>query len=423
MSSAKRVLILGNGFDLAHGLPTKYEHFLEFAKRALIIYTYADNGSGGSYESRYIEPWDNGNDFIKDELRKAFNSRTRKTENRVPSYNTIYSVNLRLDTFKDYLLSNIWYKYIFDLYMDGKMQGKNWIDFESEISFIIQFCDFAHESLEEPYFSFHKKFLRGELADRTGGKSVAFYEACDKCLLYKQGDSFSVRDFRKQLYEDLEKLILAFEIYLTDYVEKIPITTKVKAIEDIKPDYVMTFNYTRTYERHYISKSDNVKVCHIHGVCDENRATEDNDMVLGIDEYYHDLSEIMGNTDFAIFRKYIQRIRKKTDTSYADWVREINGVYDNAGDVWHCPPEEIKNYYPDRVSEVWSYGHSLDVTDKDILQKFMESEATAVHVFSYDKPDEGELISKLLAFVDYNIVIAKSTASPRRLEFLPMNPK
>ena len=26
------ILVIGNGFDLAHGLPTKYTHFLEFVK-------------------------------------------------------------------------------------------------------------------------------------------------------------------------------------------------------------------------------------------------------------------------------------------------------------------------------------------------------------------------------------------------------
>lgn len=26
------ILVIGNGFDLAHGLPTKYEHFLEFCE-------------------------------------------------------------------------------------------------------------------------------------------------------------------------------------------------------------------------------------------------------------------------------------------------------------------------------------------------------------------------------------------------------
>jgi len=28
MSERKKILILGNGFDLAHFLPTKYEHFI-----------------------------------------------------------------------------------------------------------------------------------------------------------------------------------------------------------------------------------------------------------------------------------------------------------------------------------------------------------------------------------------------------------
>ena len=34
------ILVIGNGFDLAHGLPTGYPDFLEFCKRARRIYTY-----------------------------------------------------------------------------------------------------------------------------------------------------------------------------------------------------------------------------------------------------------------------------------------------------------------------------------------------------------------------------------------------
>ncbi|ARE60646.1 hypothetical protein I5Q82_07320 [Acutalibacter muris] len=26
------ILVIGNGFDLAHGLPTKYEHFLKYVE-------------------------------------------------------------------------------------------------------------------------------------------------------------------------------------------------------------------------------------------------------------------------------------------------------------------------------------------------------------------------------------------------------
>lgn len=32
------ILVLGNGFDLAHGLPTGYINFLEFCERVMPIY-------------------------------------------------------------------------------------------------------------------------------------------------------------------------------------------------------------------------------------------------------------------------------------------------------------------------------------------------------------------------------------------------
>ncbi|MDE5737347.1 MAG: bacteriophage abortive infection AbiH family protein, partial [Oscillospiraceae bacterium] len=33
----KKILVLGNGFDLAHGLPTQYKHFIEFCEKATLI--------------------------------------------------------------------------------------------------------------------------------------------------------------------------------------------------------------------------------------------------------------------------------------------------------------------------------------------------------------------------------------------------
>ena len=35
------ILIIGNGFDLAHELPTKYPDFLEFCKRVFPVYENA----------------------------------------------------------------------------------------------------------------------------------------------------------------------------------------------------------------------------------------------------------------------------------------------------------------------------------------------------------------------------------------------
>ena len=65
----KKVLILGNGFDLAHGLPTKYEHFLDFVLYVRLLYTYEESGHGGSYKDN-LQKWD-GHKYIKDNLLNA----------------------------------------------------------------------------------------------------------------------------------------------------------------------------------------------------------------------------------------------------------------------------------------------------------------------------------------------------------------
>ena len=40
------ILVIGNGFDIAHGLPTKYSHFLLFSKLLNDCYKYR----GSSYD-------------------------------------------------------------------------------------------------------------------------------------------------------------------------------------------------------------------------------------------------------------------------------------------------------------------------------------------------------------------------------------
>lgn len=116
-----------------------------------------------------------------------------------------------------------------------------------------------------------------------------------------------MRSFRKKLYDDLERLILAFEIYLTDFVEDIPIKEKLSVIDDFSPDFVISFNYTKIYEKHYMRQNSNTEICHIHGVCDKNRKPEENNMVLGIDEYLA-VDKRSENVDFCIFKKFVKEL-------------------------------------------------------------------------------------------------------------------
>lgn len=408
---AKKILILGNGFDLAHGLPTRYSDFLDFATRALAIYSF--NGTSQRYLMHQLDTWDTKSDSAKNTLsemlKDLFEKRSEEknpTNDLLGTYTQQVHVNDRLDMFNEYLKDNIWYLYISKLYDDSQMRGENWIDFESEISYIIQMLDEKHTSLIQSFYELYNKL--DHIHDNSMEKFNLFY------LVYNNytDNRPTIRQLRAQLYGDLEKMIWAFEIYLTDFVEKIsPPLGSIDEIEKLNPDYVISFNYTKTYEKIYKGQ-----VCHIHGVCEVGRDKEKNNMVLGIDEYLPK-SERSEKVDFSIFKKFVQRILKRNDVSYASWIKEINGgptgtAYVLGDNV--CTGSLVRQA---PFSDIYIYGHSLDITDKDILRKFLISDHTRIHIYARDKASEGTLISNLIRLTDEDNVINKSTSNPPMLEF------
>ena len=429
VNTPKTILILGNGFDLAHGLPTRYSDFLEFAKRVMCIYTCLSNVTEDQFYKDNIDSWgkneftNTARNMLKEKLEDLFRNRKindiQSPDNPFVLIPDVH-VNDRLDMFYDYLKDNIWYNYIFTLYMSNQIKGENWIDFESEIAFIIKTIDNAHDSLSQILDDMEDKYLDPARIDtEIRDKMKRFKKACAVCFrdnsfnFYKK---LTVRELRNKLYDDLENLILAFEIYLTDFVEDIPITTRISVIEDINPDYVISFNYTKTYEKHYIKANQRLKICYIHGVCNKNRNPDNNNMVLGIDEYLTE-DKRAEQVDFCIFKKFVQRIRKHNDVSYATWYEEV----ENARAAMRFGTGTVVNgRVSGSISDIYICGHSLNVTDKDILRRFLISAKTCIHVFARDKASEGELIANLIRVTDEETIIRKSTANPPMIEFLPL---
>lgn len=144
MKKGRTILILGNGFDLAHGLPTKYSDFLEFCERVEYIFKFQnDIGIEKVYKKRWLEDWCT-NDKIKELLFEAFVQRT--FEPKYDQSGTWRNMSVRLkdnhiQEIYDCLTENAWYLYLKELYLKKKMRGVNWIDFEAEISYIISNCD------------------------------------------------------------------------------------------------------------------------------------------------------------------------------------------------------------------------------------------------------------------------------------------
>lgn len=197
------ILVIGNGFDLAHGLPTKYTDFLAFCKMILNVYLvdYRDTEDNEEMEEIWnelkLKP-----SYNLASLKEVFydlNSRRTREEKYDKSDDTYYE-NITTDTlydkFHDNIKDNIWIEYFLQCNM---YQKENWIDFEREISKVIQSLDedIGHFELEEQAENLTNNYLKSLFVD----DNVTFGFIW-KCLL-----------------DDLNNLVEALEIYLTEYVE------------------------------------------------------------------------------------------------------------------------------------------------------------------------------------------------------------
>lgn len=93
--------------------------------------------------------------------------------------------------------------------------------------------------------------------------------------------------------------------------------------------------------------------CFIHGETNNDSSIEKCSLVLGINESLKGDAKD-NDSAFIWYKKFYQRIYKETSGTYMDWLEE----HDQDCDQLNIP-----------VLDIYFYGHSLDVTDKVVLQK------------------------------------------------------
>lgn len=231
---------------------------------------------------------------------------------------------------------------------------------------------------------------------------------------------------RNYLLEDLNKLTRALEIYLTEAIEKINIKKKSPDIENILVQsedkgsgdlMVLNFNYTNTYQKVYLNKRPKYYkkyIDFIHGKADINNSIEDNNMVLGIDEYLSKKKRNK-NIEFIAFKKYYQRIYKATGCKYKKWINRIHEDYKNYEEY---PIEEKIMSYKNKHN-VYIFGHSLDMTDKDILRDLILNNNVHTTIFYHNKEELGKKIANLVKVIGQDELIQRTGGIPKTIEFVP----
>lgn len=384
----RNVLLLGNGFDLYYNLPTKYANFLHTVDFLINNYSNEMKSVGDVFSQEVLQ---NEDSFIKEcySIHKS-------------AFDTTILDAKRIEYLIEIVKDNEWFTYLLKSY--NKDVG--WIDFEKEIAFVIEHFDqmLSTNSKSLHYGKGNSQINKNILSAfdyfveffRSNGNIILSSTQVKQEFLLEEhlGSGELVVDKKKvidSLYNKLETLSQSLAIYLECFIENVcDLISREHNYRRISlfslVDYVVNFNYTNTYEKIY-SKSS---AFHIHGNINDS-------IVLGVNPNDSDKLETV-DTSFIKFKKYFQRTLFETDYEYLRWMSELK--HNN---------EDFR---------LVTIGHSLDVTDKDIILELFEN-AKEIIILYHNKQAKISYISRLVELFGKDGF--DSLRKEKQLTFSPLN--
>ena len=381
-----RIVLIGNGFDLAHGLPTGYVDFINnywedfhchvlngYAQYLLKhfgvapIKSYSDNFAD-------LKVINKGSDEITeftvtDNEQNAFNEWCRF----INDYNQVgrFTESLQL-TFK-----NPFWKHI-----SAQASLENWVDIENEYfqslnRLIDQERDLGYKSAKELNIDFHsiqnllieylRKIQEEKISDELFNEGInkIIFESINQQDISKSGQDLFLEDISSQLFnspggmclgeiEDELRIHPEYEILGTrEDSFRVMVENKINKgqLKDfLIPNQILllNFNYTNTAKKLYV-KSDHYPKCeliHIHGELDD----KNNPIIFGYgDEMHEDYKKIVDLNNNA-YLENIKSIRYLETDNY----RRLLGFIDSA------------------PYQIYIMGHSCGNSDRTLLNTLFE---------------------------------------------------
>lgn len=190
-------------------------------------------------------------------------------------------------------------------------------------------------------------------------------------MLFSEDEGKTVAYMKRYILDRLKKYLDEFidclDFYFRMIVYKINILKYPSEIyKYFYFDYIISFNYTDTYNRVCRKldrrlQIDEENIHYLHGRT--GNSSRKNNMVLGISDFDPE------NLDTVYFKKYFQRIQKHTGNKYRDWIIPKN--------------------------EVVFMGHSMDITDGDIIKKLIINTHKTT-IYYYNQSDYEQKVINLI---------------------------
>lgn len=351
-----RIILIGNGFDLAHGMKTRYKDFL------FDLWNQIRLKSNKKYQNEIYQ-----DDFVK--FKKIFRSENEITDiNSIEKFlSDIKGNGGKLELKNNFLVHLIKIKKEFE-----------WVDFETEYYKLLK------RKLE-------KKGSARDIGIKTLNQEFVLIKIALEKYLNKAQDNFIKSVSDHITYEKIKEIL--YQIYLPINEEDLSEKGRkfIKSTGDkLELDEVcfLNFNYTRTQElytddgkiNHYGGKKhfsdDRIINIHIHG----ELGNSENPIVFGYGDELDESYSLLEKSENNQFLENIKSIRYLESNSYKNLLRFI-----------YAKPYQII-----------IMGHSCGLSDRTLLNTLFEHEnCHSIKVF-YRENEKGNNFRDIVQNISRN---------------------
>lgn len=350
-----KILVIGNGFDLDHDLPTSYRDFINFCKCVMSI---ENNISASNINIENFELTSVQKEYI-----------CKLLEN-----------NSLLNRFKKLLHKNG----LLNCFIE-QQDKYNWVDLEKELYKIInEIClvELELKNSNQNKIQISQGHIINDLLRKLGTDILTDGELCIEGL----------EALRVSLINWLNDFSIALELYISEFINQTFVQGISPNILDFDADKIINFNYTNTYDRIYGGLRWNEDIHYIHGTA-IGRLTQGNaNIILGITSRKED---IYRGVNYAEFEKYYQRITKKTGVKYKSWLEQ-----------------------KDKEIEIAFFGHSLDSSDSDIINDLLYCPNAKITIYYHDLKSHKGIVANLIDILGKDELISFVSGKNPKLTFL-----
>ncbi len=332
-----KILVIGNGFDLDHGLPTSYKEFINFCNCVVSI---------------GVQPID---DFDLTTKQLEYINFLEKNHDLCNRFKKLLYKNGLLNCFT------------------AQNEKYNWVDLEREIFRIINEVKNVEQELKVSNVN--------EIELLNNHRIVEVLEQLNISIMrFGRIGIEGLEALRVSLENWLNNFSKALELYVFYFINKTEIYGVSPDVLDFDADKIITFNYSNTYERIYGGVHWHEDIHYIHGVASRISNDEHSNIILGItsENAYKD-------SNYAEFEKYYQRITKKTGNKYKKWLetkeKEVEIAFfghsldpsdsDIIQDLIYCDKSKITIYYYNTKAYRDIVSNLIEVIGRDDLIEFV----------------------------------------------------